>query len=269
MLRLPAVAGQFYPANPRELSHLIRHFTATETTVEKVRAPACMVPHAGYVYSGGVAGAVFSRLILPRKIIVLGVRHSPPGADLAILSKGAWRTPLGDAPLDEQFAHKICEACPSLREDSVAHSREHSLEVEIPFLQTLQPEFAFVPIAVGTLRFAELEELGKGLARVLRESQEEILIVTSSDMNHYEDDETTRQKDAKAIERLKALDARGLYDVCRREGISMCGLGPAVATLTAMKELGVTHGEVVRYATSGDVSGDRNAVVGYAGMIFR
>ena len=269
MLRLPAVAGQFYPANPRELSRLIRQFTTTEAPLEKVRARACIVPHAGYVYSGGVAGAVFSRLILPAKIIVVGVRHSPPGADLAILSKGAWRTPLGDAPLDEELARKVREACPGLQEDSVAHSREHSLEVEIPFLQALQPGLTFVPIAVGTLRFQELWELGMGLARVLQESQEEVLIVTSSDMNHYEDDETTRRKDAKAIEKLEAVDAHGLYDVCRTVGISMCGLGPAVATLTAMKEIGVTRGEVVRYATSGDVSGARDAVVGYAGMIFR
>jgi AmmeMemoRadiSam system protein B len=269
MLRLPAVAGQFYPANPRELTRLVRHFTTQEATAEKVRVRACLVPHAGYVYSGGVAGAVFSRVILPRKIIVVGVRHSPPGADLAILSKGAWRTPLGDAPLDEDLARRVREACTGLQEDSVAHGREHSLEVEIPFLQVLDPEFTFVPVAVGTLRFAELQELGMGLARVLQESAEEILIVTSSDMNHYQDDETTRIKDGKAIEKLQAVDAQGLYEVCRAEHISMCGLGPAVAMLTAMKEIGAKRGEVVRYATSGDVNGDRDAVVGYAGMIFR
>ena len=269
MLRLPAVAGQFYPANPRELTRLVRQFTTQEATVEKVRARACLVPHAGYVYSGEVAGAVFSRVILPRKIIVVGVRHSPPGADLAIVSKGAWRTPLGDAPLDEDLARRVCQACPGLEEDSVAHSREHSLEVEIPFLQVLDPEFTFVPVAVGTLRFAELQELGMGLALVLRESAEEILIVTSSDMNHYQDDETTRIKDGKAIEKLQAVDAEGLYEVCRAEHISMCGLGPAVVMLTAMKEIGAKGGEVVRYATSGDVNGERDAVVGYAGMIFR
>jgi len=155
-----------------------------------------------------------------------------------------------------------------LREDSVAHSREHSLEVEIPFLQILDPGFSFVPVAVGTLRFEELQELGMGLARVLKESPEETLVVTSSDMNHYEADDVTRNKDAKAIDRMKAVDARGLFEVCRKEKISMCGLGPAVVMLTAMKELGVSNGEVVRYATSGDVNGDRNAVVGYAGMIF-
>jgi len=268
MLRLPAVAGQFYPADPRELTRLVRKFTAEDPGARKTRVRACLVPHAGYIYSGGVAGAVFSRILFPKRILVLGVRHSPAGEDLAILSEGAWRTPLGDAPLDEMLAQQIKAACPGLREDGVAHSREHSLEVEIPFLQILDPGFSFVPVAVGTLRFEELQELGMGIAQVIKESREEILIVTSSDMNHYEPDETTRIKDAKAIDQMKAVDAGGLFEVCRKEKISMCGLGPAVVMLTAMKELGVTSGEVVRYATSGDVNGDRDAVVGYAGMIF-
>jgi MEMO1 family protein len=268
MLRLPAVAGQFYPADPRELTRLIRKFSAEDPATKKARVRACLVPHAGYIYSGGVAGAVFARIIFPKQVLVLGVRHSPMGEDLAILSEGAWRTPLGDAPVDAALAKRVKAVCPALREDGVAHSREHSLEVEIPFLQLLDPGFSFVPLAVGTLHFDELQELGMGLARVLKESPEEILIVTSSDMNHYEPDEITRIKDAKAIDRIKAVDAKGLFEVCRREKISMCGLGPAVAMLTAMKELGVQSGEVVRYATSGDVNGDRDAVVGYAGMIF-
>lgn len=268
MLRLPAVAGKFYPANPRDLIQLIRNFTAEKTGAKKVSVRACLVPHAGYIYSGGVAGSVFSRLVLPRKLLIVGVRHSPPGQDLAILSEGAWRTPLGDALVDEDLAKRVRAACPRLREDELAHRREHSLEVEIPFLQVLDPEFTFVPVAVGTLRFAELLELGMGFARVIQESSEEILMVISSDMNHYEDDETTRIKDAKAIERMVEVDAKGLYDVCRDERVSMCGLGPAVAMLTALKEIGVKRGEVVSYATSGDISGERDAVVGYAGMIF-
>jgi hypothetical protein len=268
MLRLPAFAGQFYPANPRELTHLIRKFASENSAAEQVHARACLVPHAGYTYSGGVAGAVFSRLILPPRILVLGVRHSRRGEDLAILSEGAWRTPLGDVPVEQELARRLMAACSDLKEDSVAHSREHSLEVELPFLQVLDPGFRFVPVAVGTLRYAELQDLGKGIARVMKESAEEILLVTSSDMNHYEDDQTTRIKDGKAIARLQEVDAEGLYEVCRDEHISMCGQGPAVAMLTAMKELGVESGELARYATSGDVSGERESVVGYAGMIF-
>ena len=268
MLRLPAVAGQFYPGNPQELSALVEKYTKAGSPQGKTQVRACLVPHAGYVYSGGVAGAVFSRILLPKKILLLGVRHYPRGEALAILSEGAWRTPLGDVLVETALATRLREECPALREDSVAHSREHSLEVQLPFLQVLNPGFSFVPVAVGTIRFEELVETGEGIARVLEESREAILLVTSSDMNHYEDDETTRRKDRKAIDRMLKVDAKGLYDVCRDEQISMCGLGPAVAMLTAVKRLGAEKGELVRYATSGDVSGDRDAVVGYAGMTF-
>jgi hypothetical protein len=150
----------------------------------------------------------------------------------------------------------------------VAHAAEHSLEVQLPFLQVLAPAFAFVPVALGTIRFEELIEIGTAIGRVLAVSPEEVLLVTTSDLNHYEDDATTRVKDKKAIDRLLALDPRGLYDTCRDAQISMCGLGPAVVMLTALQTIGSKKAELVRYATSGDISGERDAVVGYAGMIF-
>jgi MEMO1 family protein len=268
MLRLPAVAGQFYPGNPKELSLLVEKYTKQETPQEKAKVRACLVPHAGYIYSGDVAGAVFARIVLPKKILVLGVRHYPRGEPLAILSEGAWRTPLGDVSIETPLARSLQRHCRALREDSVAHSREHSLEVELPFLQVLSAGFTFVPVAIGTLRYEELRALGEGIAQALAEAGQEILIVTSSDMNHYQDDDTTRQKDGKAIACLLKMDARGLYEVCRAEQISMCGLGPAVAMLTAMNRLGAQKAELVRYATSGDVSGNRSEVVGYAGMTF-
>jgi MEMO1 family protein len=269
MLRLPAVAGQFYPGTPQALSALIQKYTKAEKPQDKGKVRACLVPHAGYMYSGGVAGAVFARISLPKRILLLGVRHYPQGEPLAILSEGAWRTPLGDVPIETSLATQLKKECPLLREDTVAHRREHSLEVELPFLQVLSPGFSFVPIAVGDLRFGELTETGEGIARVLAETHEELLIVTSSDMNHYEDEETTRRKDGMAIECLLKMDAKGLYEVCRREKISMCGLGPAITMLTAIHRLGGTNAELVRYATSGDVSGNRDEVVGYAGMVFR
>jgi MEMO1 family protein len=269
MIRLPAVAGQFYPASPRELSSLIHRFITENGEPEKVRARACVVPHAGYIYSGHVAAAVFSRLVIPKKIIVLGVRHQPYGEPLAIISHGAWRTPLGDASIDRPLALQLRAACPELQEDELAHRREHSLEVEIPFLQTVQAEFTFVPVAVGSTNFEELVRIGGGVAEVIAGSEEEILMVTSSDMNHYEEEGITRRKDQRAIECMLRLDAKGLYEVCRRERISMCGLGPAIVTLSALRRLGVKSGELVKYATSGEISGDHDAVVGYAGMIFR
>ncbi len=268
MLRLPAVAGRFYPSHPAELTALVHQCSGTDPGQPPIPVRACLVPHAGYVYSGHVAGAVLARIALPRKIIILGVRHYPRGEPAAILSSGAWRTPLGDARIDEALAEALKKACPLLREDSVAHSTEHSLEVQLPFLQLLAPDFTFVPVALGTVRFESLVSVGEAIGRVLENSKENVLLLTTSDLNHYEDDATTRIKDRKAIEQLLALEPRGLYDTCRNEEISMCGLGPAAAMLTALKALGVKKSELVKYATSADVSGDRDAVVGYAGMIF-
>jgi AmmeMemoRadiSam system protein B len=267
MLRLPAVSGRFYPSDPLELTALVRKYAAIAPDLAPARVSACLVPHAGYVYSGQVTGAVLARIALPKKIIILGVRHHPRGEALASLSSGAWRTPLGDAAIDEPLALALREACPLLREDSVAHNAEHSLEVQLPFLQILVPDFRFVPIALGTVQFEKLVSVGEALAQVLAQ-REDVLLLTTSDLNHYEDDATTRVKDRKAIDQLLALDPRGLYDTCRNEKISMCGLGPAVAMLTALNALGVRRADLVKYATSADVSGDRTAVVGYAGMTF-
>ena len=268
MLRLPAFAGRFYPSDPEELTALIRDLARSEPNAPRIAAKACLVPHAGYMYSGQVAGEVFSRIELPRKILVLGVRHQPRGRSIAILSSGAWRTPLGDAPIDEPLAQALRAACPLLQEDSVAHTGEHSLEVQLPFLQALNTDFTFVPVALGTVRYDDLVEVGRAVGQVIGESPEEALLLTTSDLNHYESDGVTRVKDAKAIEQLMARDARGLYDTCMREEISMCGLGPAVAMLAALSELGAQKAELVRHATSADVSGDMDRVVGYAGMVF-
>jgi len=268
MLRLPAVAGRFYPSNPKELTALVREYSRPDPQHPPAMVKACLVPHAGYMYSGHVAGAALARVMLPEKIIVLGVRHYPRGEPAALLSSGAWRTPLGDAPIDEPIAAELGRACPLLREDSVAHSGEHSLEVQLPFLQVLAPGFSFVPVALGTLQFESLVSVGNAVARVLENSKDNVLLLTSSDLNHYEDEKTTRVKDQKAIDRLLAFDPRGLYNTCRNEEISMCGLGPAVAMLTALNALGAKKSVLVKHATSGEVSGDYDQVVGYAGMIF-
>src|SRR5437879_9518210 len=246
MLRLPAVAGQFYPSNPADLTALIRDYTRAHPHQPPIPVRACLVPHAGYVYSGPVAGAVFARIALPRKIIILGVRHHPRGEPAAILSSGAWRTPLGDAPVDEALVEALKKDCPLLREDSVAHSTEHSLEVQVPFLQVLAPDFTLVPVALGNVQFADVVKVGEALARVLESTKENVLLLATSDLNHYEDDATTRVKDRKAIEELLALQPRRLYDTCRNHEISMCGLGPATAMLTALNALSVKKSELVR-----------------------
>jgi AmmeMemoRadiSam system protein B len=268
MLRLPAVSGRFYPSDPVELTALVKEYAKAVPAADPVRRRACLLPHAGYVYSGRVTGSVLSLISIPRRTLILGVRHYPQGEPLAILSRGAWRTPLGDAPIDESLAAALRNACPLLREDSAAHSREHSLEVQLPFLQVLAPGFTFVPVALGTVRFADLVSVGEAVGRVLASWPEDVLLVTTSDLNHYENEAITRRKDQRAIDELLALDPRGLYDTCRKEQISMCGLGPAVAMLTAFNALGVKKSLLVNYSTSAEVSGDRDAVVGYAGMVF-
>jgi AmmeMemoRadiSam system protein B len=268
MIRLPAVAGRFYPLDPAELRKLVLQFSKNDLHAVGVQAMACLVPHAGYAYSGPVTGAVFARLALPKKVLILGVRHFPGGEKAAINSRGAWQTPLGDVAIDEELAGALRLACPILQEDPVAHSREHSLEVQLPFLQVLAPASKFVPIALGSMQFEECARVGEALGAVLRDLKEQVLLLATSDLNHYEDDRTTRVKDRKAIEALLGMDPRRLYDACRVERISMCGWGPAVAMLSALKNRGAQHAELVRYATSADVTGDTSSVVGYAGMIF-
>src|SRR6266436_8102324 len=210
MLRFPAVAGTFYPDNPQKLTQQIHSFARPENAPEELSCRACLVPHAGYAYSGHVAAAVYQRIALRKRIIVLGVRHFPQGAEAAILSEGSWRTPLGDVPIDSQLAAKISLACPLLREDSIAHEREHSLEVQLPFLQVLDPGFTFVPIALGTIHFQELVSIGESLGNILS-AEPDVLLLTTSDFNHYEDDATTRKKDRRAIERILQFEPRGLF----------------------------------------------------------
>jgi len=290
-IRHPVVAGQFYPAKPEVLRRELDGFlgaaapssaaavsgaqmvaqgtsSGSPRAEEKVRALGCVVPHAGYMYSGHVAGAVYARLEVPRRFIMLCPNHTGAGAPLAIMSAGSWLTPLGEAVIDNELAEQLKRELPVLREDAAAHAREHSLEVQIPFLQQLTPEFRFVPIALGTARLDVLTALGESIARVLRaQPAGEVLVVASSDMNHYEDDARTRTKDRLAIDRMLALDPTGLWETVQREQISMCGFGPAVAMLCAARELGAIRAELVKYATSGDVSGDRSQVVGYAGIV--
>jgi MEMO1 family protein len=273
-IRQPAVAGRFYPGNAQHLRTEVETFTtqraiAGQKTLEtetKISAVGCVVPHAGYIYSGAVAGAVYRRLELPRRCVILCPNHTGMGEPLAIMSHGEWRTPLGDVPVDAELADALKAASPLLTEDREAHRYEHALEVQLPFLQVLRPGFRFVPITVGTSNFEALETLGDVLGNLLADLSEPALVIASSDMNHYESDGITRTKDRRAIDQVLAIDPKGLYDTVRQGDISMCGYGPATIMLTAARKMGATKAELIRYATSGDVSGDRDMVVGYAGI---
>jgi AmmeMemoRadiSam system protein B len=252
-----------------------------QVTEEAWKRSMQLVTPEGAVYGGAEAAfralayapehrwmlAVYRRLPARSSYIILAPNHFGRGAPLALMSQGEWLTPLGTAPIDHALARSLAHACHLLTEDAQAHSGEHSLEVQIPFLQHLVRQFSFVPVSIGVGGYAALESLGRGVAKVVKQAKNPVLIIASSDMNHYEPDDVTRIKDRKAIDPILALDPKGLYEVIRREDISMCGYGPAVAMLTAAKELGATRADLVKYATSADTSGDRSTVVGYAGIV--
>jgi AmmeMemoRadiSam system protein B len=276
-LRQAAVAGRFYPSDPDILRRDVRSYlspaSSSNEILTKIPAIGCVVPHAGYLYSGAVAGAVYRSIQIPSRVIILCPNHTGLGEPVSIMSSASWQTPFGNAEIDQELAENLKRRFPLLVEDSEAHRREHAIEVQLPFLQESAPDFRFVPVALGTSRYEILEALGEALAEVVNAegaaSGEAILIIASSDMNHYESDQITRVKDHLAIEKILALDPRGLFDVVMKERISMCGFGPTVSMLTAAKKVGAVDAELVQYATSGDVSGDRNLVVGYAGIVVK
>lgn len=264
--RIPAVAGRFYPNSRSALEADLDRYTVAAD--ERLAARGIVAPHAGYMYSGAVAGAVYGAVEVPLRLVILCPNHTGLGEPLALMGRGDWRTPLGDAAIDTALAAALARALPELADDEAAHRFEHSLEVQLPFIQRRNPEARFVPVCVGTADLALLLRLGDALAEAVAAAAGPVLLVASSDMTHYESARNARRKDTLAVERMEALDPEGLAAVVRRESISMCGWAPAVAVMQACRKLGATRGQLVRYATSGDVTGDQSSVVGYAGMAF-
>ncbi len=265
MKRQPSVSGYFYPGGDRELRETLARMTDSERPRE--RAIAVVVPHAGYEYSGPVAGAILSSVIVPEVALVLGPAHRDIEPLFAVQVKGSWLTPLGDIPIEEALARRILETCPLVEDDPSAHGGEHSIEVELPFLQFFNKKLRFVPISVSSeAGYEALETLGKALASAVKDHDREVLTVSSTDMSHYVSQKTAQEKDGRAIREILALNPRGLYDTVEREAISMCGFRPTAAVLVMAGELGARRAELIDYRTSGDQTGDYAQVVGYAGI---
>ena len=265
MTRNPAVAGYFYPGSELELKKMLVKLLNPER--EKAEALAVVVPHAGYMYSGQVAGAVYSSVKLPDRVILLGPDHRAATTRFALVSEGTWSTPLGEVRIDSVLAQSILKRSEWGNSDPLAHEQEHSLEVQLPFLQYLNPNVSIVPISNTYFAdFAQLKNLGEAIAHSVRECEEPILIVASTDMSHQVSQETAREKDFLALERILELDPQGLYDVVKAEHISMCGFQATTAALIAASALGAESAELIQYMTSGDVTGDFTSVVGYAGI---
>jgi hypothetical protein len=264
MIRKPAVAGAFYDSDPSSLKRDVQGYLKEEE--EKTRALGIMVPHAGYIYSGGVAGMVYSRIEPAESYIILSPNHTGLGTTVSVMCRGGWETPLGIMAIDEELAASVLKGSKLLKEDSDAHLQEHSIEVQLPFLQSLGGE-RFLPITLMGIRYKQCSEVAEALAQAVRESKRSVLIVASSDMTHFESRESAKRKDRMALERMEVLDPKGLYEVVRDMNISMCGFIPATIMLITAKALGGRHAALVQYATSGDVTGDYDQVVGYAGVI--
>jgi AmmeMemoRadiSam system protein B len=263
MDRSPAVSGQFYPARPVELRRQVIGFLAAAQTRA---ALGVIAPHAGYIYSGAIAGEVYCRVRVPGRVIILGPNHHGRGHPAAVYPEGNWITPLGEVPVDAAFAARLLAACPVTGADTAAHRMEHSLEVQLPFLQLCRPGLQIVPLCLSHLPLAQLLELGAGLGRLIQAENDPTLIVASSDMTHYEPGPVARDKDRQALDRVTALDPSGLYHTVREGGITMCGVLPTVVMLAAARQLGASSAELIRYGNSGDVTGDQQEVVGYAGV---
>jgi len=267
-IREPAVAGYFYPAARPQLLRLLERFVPQGS--EKEDAVAMMVPHAGYVYSGATAGATFAKVVVPETVVILGPNHTGYGEPYAVADHDAWHTPLGDVPLDREFCRLLTAKSRYLEEDGVAHIREHSIEVQLPFLQFLRNHCSIVPIALsGYAENPAWKEIGDALAETIRETGKETLIVASTDMTHYEPKEDVEEKDHYALEAVEKMDEHILVERLLERDISMCGYAPVIVAMVAAKSRFARMGTLVSYSTSGDLSGKDKPVVGYAGMIFQ
>ena len=265
MKRKAFVAGQFYPGDEERLRRTIEEMSRPPVAPKK--AIAVISPHAGYVYSGPVAGAVFSSTVVPGTVVILGPGHREIGSIFAIQGRGSWLTPLGESLIEEHLASQIRQRCALVEEDEQAHLWEHSLEVQLPFIQYHRKDAAIVPICVSSgSGYGELETLGRALAEAIRDSGRETLIVASTDMSHYVNQKTAEKKDMLAIRKILELDPAGLFETVTVERISMCGYQPTAAALVAAIALGASGAKLVRYQTSGETTGDYAQVVGYAGI---
>jgi len=267
MKRLPAVAGQFYNENAARLTNQVGQYIIKDA--ERQNAIAILSPHAGLMYSGHVAGAVYSSIRFPKTFILLGPNHTGLGPPLSMMSSGQWEIPSATFEIDEELGSRIKEKVPLIVEDTQAHRHEHSLEVQLPFIAYFSEACRILPITIMRASLQECAATGRGIAEAVREAQYDVVIVASSDMSHYQQDAVARMLDNLALKEVLNLNPEGLYSIVLREQISMCGFIPATVMLYAALGLGASEARLIKYSTSGEVSGDFDRVVGYAGILIK
>ena len=267
MIRQPAVAGSFYPADFNELVSQVDSFLNVRSEPHDVKG--LIVPHAGYIYSGAVAGEAFAAAKIPKIVILIGPNHHGTGANIAVSGADSWATPLGEVPIATRLREQLVDTLSPLSIDDQAHRYEHSLEVMLPFLLRRQPDLQIVPIALGQLSLNDCLLLGTSLAQVVVDWDEDVLLLASTDMNHFSSAEISKTLDFKAIDAMTAYDPQRLYRVVRENQISMCGVLPTVVVMQAAHDLGARECQLVCYSHSGQVNGDNSSVVGYAGLTLK
>lgn len=263
MIRNPSAAGYFYPATKAALQKEVGRYLSKVS--DKIKAIGVLSPHAGYPYSGQVAGAVLSCVELKDTCVIIGPNHTGEGRPFSIMTEGIWKMPMGDCRIDADLAKSILGNSDDLEEDDAAQAREHSVEVQIPFLQALKGAIRIVPIVVADAGLEICRRIGKSIAVSLKEKYA-ATIIASSDLTHYEPHDIAVRKDKKAMDAVLNLDEEGLMKAVHEHGISMCGCAPACIMLSAAKELGAKKAKMVKYMTSGESTGDYAAVVGYGGI---
>jgi hypothetical protein len=265
-IRKPVAAGQFYPSGVKELKAMIASFA--DKSAPKSDCYGCILPHAGYIYSGKVAVSTISGVKIKDTVVLLGPNHTGQGATFSIMPQGAWQTPLGNLEINSFLAGLFLEKSRYLEADSLAHLDEHSLEVELPILQYFRNDFKIVPIAIKSDNLAKLDAVGEELASVIIENnlKSSVILIASSDLTHYEPQKEAEVKDALAIEAILGLDEQKLKRVVQESEISICGFAPIAILIKAAKLLGAKKGQLIKYQTSGEASGDQRSVVGYAGI---
>lgn len=265
-MRLPVVADRFYPGSPTELEKNLHHLVPEVRDDQKQHCIAAISPHAGYIYSGGVAGETIGSVHVPDTVVILGPNHHGMGASLA-LGKEDWQMPMGDVATDRELAQLILDRSTVITADETAHANEHSLEVQVPFLQYSNHEVRIVPIVVSHVPYSVCVEAANDLAGAIQEYARPVLLLASTDMTHYESREDASRKDHQALKHIEELDPKGLYDTVIGNRISMCGIMPTTITLLTAVLLGAKEAQLVRYTDSGEASGDTSQVVGYAGLV--
>jgi AmmeMemoRadiSam system protein B len=265
MIRDAVFAGSWYPGDPGQMNRVLDEYLA-EAPVAPGAAYGVIAPHAGWIYSGRVAGSVYGCVDVPETAIVMSPNHTGLGSPRSIWPVGEWRIPGAGLEVNMELADLVREHA-GLESDTLAHMREHSLEIQLPFIARRRPGVRIVPVCLGRLGYKEIEAIGRGVAAAIRAHGRDALLVASTDMSHHIPADRAGQLDAMAIERMEEFDPKGLFDTVRKHGITMCGVVPTTAVLVAARELGASGVKLVRYAHSGHVTGETREVVGYAGLV--